>query len=524
MAGEHLGLFDTPPDRRQIQLSFTIVGALLVALLIIFPLRSVQLGEIKTFVPVLDAFMLFSDLIIATLLYAQAAVFRSRGLTILASGYLFTALIMIPHALTFPGAFAAKGLLGAGVSTTAWLAIFRRLMFPLAVISYALLKAADSGKPTNLVRRRPRLIEGAIVAALLATAATLLATIGHDLLPPIFRNARDTVPTSLIVANVATIALTISAMGLLWRQEKSVLDLWLLVGLSGWMFQSLVNITLQTRYTVGWYGLNGMTLAASLILMVALIAESNRLFARLALQTAARERERDARLMSLDAVTAAIAHEIGQPVTAARLSTSAGLDWLNRKGPNVAMAIKSMRAAIEAGDRIFEVINSIRATFSRGPSALSEFDPNDLVHETTALLHRDLAARNVTLQVDLYEAMPAIIANRVQLQRVLVNLLTNAIDSVSATRGRARHIEIRSRLLDSNHLVIEVSDSGVGISPEKMAHIFEPFVTSKPHGTGLGLWLSHTIVEEHGGQLWASAGEKRGATFHLQLPLPSSRR
>ena len=166
MAGEHLGLFDTPPDRRQIQLSFTIVGALLVALLIIFPLRSVQLGEIKTFVPVLDAFMLFSDLIIATLLYAQAAVFRSRGLTILASGYLFTALIMIPHALTFPGAFAAKGLLGAGVSTTAWLAIFRRLMFPLAVISYALLKAADSGKPTNLVRRRPRLIEGAIVAAI----------------------------------------------------------------------------------------------------------------------------------------------------------------------------------------------------------------------------------------------------------------------------------------------------------------------------------------------------------------------
>ena len=516
MASEHLGLFDTPPERREIQLSLTIVGLMFAALLFVFPMRATQLGEIPVFVPLLDAFMLFSDLIIATLLYAQAAVFRSRALTVLASGYLFGSLILVPHALTFPGAFAPSGLLGAGVSTTAWLAIFRRLMFPLAVISYALLKSAGSSARTATGSTAPRIIEGVIAAAVLAALATLLTTLGHDLLPPIFRNSRDTIPTSLLVANAVTIALAIFAMALLRRQERSVLDLWLLVGLSCWLFQSLLNITLLTRYTVGWYGLNGMTLAASLILMVALIAESNRLFARLALQTAARGRERDARLMSIDAVAAAIAHEVGQPLAAAKLSASAALGWLTHPKPDPEKAIRSLRDTIDSDERTFEVIKSIRATFANGAGTLSEFSLNDLARETVSLLDRELAARKVELQLSLDDNLPPILANRVQIQRVLINLLTNSIDSMAATRRRARRIAIRSGL-DGRNVQLDVTDSGIGISPEKLAQIFEPFFTTKSTGTGLGLSLSRTIVEEHGGRLWASAGEDFGATFHLQL-------
>lgn len=521
VASEHLGLFDTPPNRQEVRLSLTIVGLMFAALMFVFPLRSTQMSESPLFVPLLDAFMLCSDLIIATLLYAQAAVFRSRGLIVLASAYLFSSFVLVPHALTFPGAFSADGLLGAGVSTTAWLAIFRRLTFPSAVISYALLKSADSATRAGFQRPAPRLIQGMIAAAVLAALATLLATSGHDLLPPIFRNTRETVPTSLMLVNALTIVLTVAAMALLLRRDKSVLDLWLLVGLSGWLFQSLLNLSLQSRYTLGWYGLNAMTFVSSLVLMVALMAESNRLYARLALQTAASERERDARLFSMDVVTAAIAHEIGQPVAAARLSASAALDWLDREKPNPKMAIRSMRATIDAGNRIFDIIKSIRSMFSRGPHALSEFSPNDIVRKTAALLDRDFAARKITLQLDLSDDLPKILANPIQLQRVLMNLLTNAIESVSATRGRARRIEIRSMLLDADNLLIEVMDSGVGIPREKLTDIFEPFVTHKPTGTGLGLWLSRTIVKEHGGRLWASAGEKNGATFHLQLPLGS---
>ena len=181
---------------------------------------------------------------------------------------------------------------------------------------------------------------------MLAALGTLLTTLGHDLLPPIFLNYRDTVHTNLVIVNSVTILLTIAAMALLFRQDKSVLDLWLLVALSGWIFQSLLNLTLHTRFTLGWYGLNGMTLASSFIIMLALIAETSWLYARLALSTAARNRERDARLMSMDAVTAAIAHEVGQPLTAVSLSASAGLHWLTQSQPDVRRRSRRCRPSV----------------------------------------------------------------------------------------------------------------------------------------------------------------------------------
>ena len=143
MSQDHLGLFDTPPDRKQIRFSLAIVGLLFVALVLILPVRDVRLRQIDAFIPMIDAIMFLGELIIATLLYVQAAVFRSRALTVLASGYVFAALLLVPHALTFPGAFAPDGLLGAGINTTAWLANFWRAALPIAVILYVLLKRAD---------------------------------------------------------------------------------------------------------------------------------------------------------------------------------------------------------------------------------------------------------------------------------------------------------------------------------------------------------------------------------------------
>ena len=415
MTNERLGLFDTPPDRQEIRLSLAIVGLLLAALLIVFPLRDTRLGEISAFVPLNDAFMLFSELIIAALLYAQATVFRSRALTVLASGYVFAALILVPHALTFPGAFTAKGLLGAGINTTAWLAIFRRLAFPIAVISYALLKSADFVPQTDPKRPAARVIEGLAGAVVLAALGTLLTTSGHDLLPPIFLNYRDAVHSNLVIVNSVTILLTIVAMALLFRQGKSVLDLWLLVALSGWIFQSLLNLTLHTRYTLGWYGLNGMTLASSFIVMLALIAETSWLYARLALLTAARNREREARLISMDAVTASISHEVGQPLTAVALNASAGLNWLTQPRPDISKAIASLRAIRDDAKRTFDVIKSIRAMFGKGSGTISVFSLNDLVRETASVMDRELAGSKVSLVLALDKALPPIRADRVQI-------------------------------------------------------------------------------------------------------------
>ena len=526
MAHERLGLFDTPPDRQEIRLSLAIVGLLFAALFLAFPLRDIQLGEVRAFVPLIDAAMLFSELIIATLLYAQAIVFRSRALTVLASGYVFAAIILVPHALTFPGAFATNGLLGAGINTTAWLAIFRRLTFPLAVIFYVLLKSADSAPRTASNWPAVRVIEWLMGAIILAALAALLTTLGHDLLPPIFANNRDTVPTSLVIVNLVTILLTSAAMALLFRQDKSVLDVWLLVALSGWIFQSLLNVTLHTRFTLGWYGLNVMTLASSFIVMLALIAETSWLYARLALLAAARDREREARLMSMDAVTAAISHEVGQPLTAVSLSASAGLHWLSQSQPDVSKAITSLQAISEDSKRTFDVIRSIRAMFGKGGGPISVFSLNDLVRETVSLMERELAGAKVSLELALDELLPPIRADRVQIQRVLINLVTNAMESLGTkggrtrglSQGRPRAITIRSASLNGQGVQLNVSDTGAGIAAEELEHIFDPFYTTKASGTGLGLPLCRTIVEDHRGRIWASHGEECGAIFHLELP------
>ena len=519
MAQDHLGLFDTPPDRQEVRFSLAVVGLMFGAFLLILPVRQVRWPEISAFIPVVDAIMFVGELITATLLYAQAAVFRSRALAALATGFVAAALLLIPHALTFPGAFAHDGLLGAGVNTTAWVTMCRRAAFPIAVILYVLIKRADSKTQPGLERPATRNGVGVTVAVFLAAGITLLATIGHDLLPPLFLNRTDQISSYAIVYQSVLFGLFLIATAMLFRTRKSVLDMWLLVALAGWLIETLLIITLHSRFTAGWYGLFLLTLFSHLVVMLALIAESNRLYARLAISTSALKREREARLMSMDGITAAISHEVGQPLSAVTTNATAGLNWLTCAKPDSERAIKALQDTIDAGRRSFDVIRSIRGMFAKGPGPVTQFSFNDLVRETTSLLDRELAAKKVSLELDLDGGLAPIRADRVQMQRVLINLLNNAIESLSGVRGRHRRIAIRSARLDGQEVLLDISDNGVGFAPEESEHIFDAFFTTKANGTGLGLSLCRTIIEEHGGRLWATHGEEFGATFQLRLPL-----
>ena len=222
--------------------------------------------------------------------------------------------------------------------------------------------------------------------------------------------------------------------------------------------------------------------------------------------------------MSMDAVAAAIAHEVGQPLSAVTTSASAGLIWLSKEQPDLDKVREALAAALDAGRRSFEVLKSTRAMFTKGPADLTEFDFNELVRDSVLLLDREMAAKKISLQLALDEALPPIVGNQVLMQQVLVNLLTNAMESIEGKKSQPKRIEVRSAPANGSDVLLEVSDTGAGIPADKIDKIFDAFFTTKGRGTGLGLSLCRTIVEERGGRLWASTGEKHGATFHLQLP------
>ena len=526
MAQENLGLFDTPPDPTEIRVALAIVAAVFLIVLFAIPTQNAFVGPIPGVVPALVTGMLVCDLISAAILYTQARVFRSRSLTVLASGYVISGLLLIPWALSFPGAFSEAGLLGGQVNTTGWLATFWRLSVPVAVYFYALRKRADAVGSLAAERSPAKVFEALLIAIVIVILITLLATVGHDLLPSFFVDRGTVIRSTLVTVNVVVIFWTIAAMGMLLGQQRTVLDLWLLVALSAWLGQSLLNMLLTSRFTLGAYVFLGLTLVSNLVVMLALITESNRLYARLALSTAARRREREARLMSMDAVTAAISHEAGQPLTAASLEASAALIWLTQPQPDVSRAIASLRAIGDANKRTFEVIKSVRAMFAKGAGGVTDFNLNDLVRETAHLLDREMTAAKISLALALHDELPPIRADRVQIQRVLVNLLTNAIEAFGTTSGRpgdrdsreSRVIGVRTKQLNGEGVLVEVGDNGPGFAVDELERIFDPFVTTKATGTGLGLSLCKSIVEDHGGRLWASSGEKYGAVFHVTLP------
>lgn len=517
MARERLGIFDTPPSSREIRLSLATVGLLVAALVLIIPFSDIQAREINAFVPTSDTIMFLSDLIIATLLYAQAAIFRSSALNVLASVHVFNALLIVAHALSFPGAFTPTGLLG-GVNTTAWLFVIRRAAFPIAIILYVALKGRESKtlpaaeKPTAPINSW---ILGAVV---LAAAATLLVTVGHDLLAPLFVNRRDAIAANVDIVGLASLALYVVAMAVLFRRRQSVLDVWLLVALSGFLAQMLLNLASHNRFTVGFYFEYVLLVFATLVVMLALIGESNRLYVRLALATAARNRERAARLMSVNALATALFREIGQPLAALKLNTSAGLGWLKGKNADPTKAAQSFRAAVEASELTLDLINNVRAKIPDVSGSLAQVSLNDLVRETIHLLGEELAARDITLKLDLSDELPAIRGRRKHLQEVLINLLTNAMEAVVLEGRKLRTIIVRSAVQGDDQVSLEVIDTGPGIPPDKMGQIFDPFVTTKPTGLGLGLTVSRTIIEDHGGRLWATRNDGNGATFHFTLP------
>jgi signal transduction histidine kinase len=516
---DSLGIFDTPPDRKQIRFGLLVAVLLVAAFLLILPVRDVPRRRIDGFMPAIDAILFVGDSIKTTLLFAQGSVFRSRALMALAAGYLYSALLLIAHALRFPGAFWPTGSLDADVNTTGWIATLQRLAFPIVIIQYVQFKRVETAP--RLQRERP---EGAglwIAAAVsLAIAVILLTTARQDLLPPFYSNRAQLIYTNSVAYQSLMFALLLVAVTMLVRMRSSVLDLWLLVASFGWLIQTLLIMTLHARSTAGFYCLYGIVVASHLVVMIALVAESNRLYARLALSTTSRDVEREARLMSMDAVAAAIATHVGQSLAAISLSASVGTCSLKGRKPNVEKAIAALGEISDSDKRSFEMVASVRSIFAKAPEAAGEFSLNELIDETAPLLDSELAASKIAPKLRLGEEMPLMRGSRVQLQQVLLALAKNATQSAGTNLNRQRTFTVRSRV-EGRKIMLQVSDHGMGVTPEEVPHLFDA-IQNDDAGTSIGLSLCRSIVEEHGGRIGASHDDELGATFHVEFPASGS--
>jgi signal transduction histidine kinase len=229
----------------------------------------------------------------------------------------------------------------------------------------------------------------------------------------------------------------------------------------------------------------------------------------------------------MEQLAASIAHEVNQPLAAVVNSGNACLNWISATPPNLRKARDAAERVVRDGNRASDVLKRVRALLKKAPLVKSPLNVNEVVREVLALVDAELRRRNVDVLTELDSELPPVIADFVQLQQVILNLVMNAIESMTSVTDRPRVLKIRSRLHDlsgQSAVLVTVSDSGAGLSTNEMERVFEAFYTTKTQGLGMGLWICRSIIEEHGGQLTARPNDDVGATFEFVLPSSAEER
>ncbi|WGD55212.1 ATP-binding protein [Bradyrhizobium sp. CB1650] len=284
----------------------------------------------------------------------------------------------------------------------------------------------------------------------------------------------------------------------------------------------MVSFPVPVRFSVGWYAARVCGLLSSSLVLFVLLYEITTLYARLLRAVFAQRREREARLMTGDAVAAAIAHEVRQPLSGMVTNADAGLRWLDRSTPDLDKAKASFKLIVDDGHRAEAAIESIRANFKKDARNRSSLDINELIREALALTRGDLQRHRIQVQAELNVQVPHVRGDRIQIQQVLLNLITNAIDSMAVKDG-TRVLGVRSEVHDGGGVVVSVADTGTGIGSQEFERIFDPLFTTKSGGMGMGLSICRSIIEAHDGRLWASPNKPEGAVLQFMLAADGAR-
>jgi signal transduction histidine kinase len=536
---------------RELRLCLALIGISAVVFVICIPYVRVPMPASPAFVAVYNAVSILNDLTTAVILFGQFNILRSRALLLLASGYLFASLISIVQLLVFPGMFAAAGLLGAGSQTALWLCVFWHGGFPLVVILYALFHGSgrEIATPTRIA------IAAAVTAVVGAVAACwFAATWGAEnarVLPPLL-DASGFTPVQRVV-NLVDVTLVLVAFALLAaRSRYRLLNLWLMVVMAYWFCDITLSSYLNGgRYDLGFYaGRIYGALAASVVLAV-LVLENSRLYRRLAiaasrlkeratellranetlqgeitcrkqaeegLRQAQAELARVSRMTAMGELASYLAHEVNHPIGAMMINAETCLRWLSHEVPNVERARTIASMIVKDATRASETVARMRQLFDRGAPLREAVDVNDVIREMIVLLHGEAERHAVSIRAELTENHAQVAADRAQLKEALMNLMVNGIEAMNEGAG-TRQLTITSQRAEPGQIAVSISDTGIGLPPLPENQIFKAFFTTKAHNAGIGLSISRSIIEQHGGRLWATSNPSRGANFHLTLPI-----
>jgi len=509
-----------PATERQRAIAVGIVILLTVAAAVIAPFASIQVARVDAFIPVLQTVLSVVDFITATLLLSQFSIQPQRALLALASGYIFSGSFAFLQTLAFPGAYTPAVLIGDEFNTPGWLFVLWHATFATAILVYAVSK--DAIGVATLPNRSTMTSIGITIVCVAAVIAglTWIATAKVDYLPSLY-SANVTLQTRFAIRiNLVLWLWDATALVVLLSRRRTILDLWLMVTLLAWMPNFLVAaLSSSVRFSIGWYAARGFVLIGSCMLLTVLIIETMFLYSRLASANILQRRERINRLLTVDAVTAAIAHELRTPLGAIALNASTALSQL-RSNPPELQEMDDILSDIEAESyHAAAIISNIRELSKKTTDRRVLTHVEDVVRLVLRLLQHDLQMSAVSVATEFQDNLPDVRLDATQLQQVLVNLIKNANDAMSSVAPEARRLRLTTGFDGHSTVLLSVQDSGPGILVENRERIFDPFFTTKSGGTGLGLAVCFTVVTNHGGKLRLVKSDSDGSIFEIAIPV-----
>lgn len=509
-----------PPTQAQRRAALAGAALVCVAFGALAPFATVRLLRLDSFVPAVESIIFITDLVTAALLFHQFWLCRSRALLLLANGYLFAALVVVPHVLTFPGAFTPRGLLGAGLQSTPWLYIFWHFGFAAALIGYAFLRGETGRqKPpvkSSLIRA---ICLSVVTVVVLVSALTWLVTAGEEFMPQLILDQVELAPLGKSIAGI-DLMMSVAALVLVWTHRRSALDLWLAVTLCALVAElATVSFILVSRYSLGFYLGRIFSLAVSMTVLIMLLSDMTVLYGKFSRTNKALQRKRERQFIKLQVAIIEIAHRVRQPLSGISINAAAARRLLERPPQELDRVLRILAEMESAAFRANEVFETALAQLRRPDLKLQPVDLNEIVLHVLAELRTRLEEHAVLTELDLAIDLPLINGDRGQLQNVLRSLAKNAIDamSVGTPLGR-RKLTITTKRRGSDESVVSVEDTGPGIDPQLANSIFDAFVTTKKSRLGLGLAVTRRTIERHNGRISASRSRGGGARFEIVLP------